>query len=101
MESCSPCPGIPVHVPVETPFTIAWNTHTDLRDNIATLVHQHRDDFAPDPWAHHIRDSRSFSDVLSTSDSAGSFVSVAFSASRFFNLMASETVTPPNFEYQL
>src|ERR1019366_1811456 len=27
METCSRCRGIRVHDPVETPFTMAWNTH--------------------------------------------------------------------------
>jgi hypothetical protein len=30
METCSRCRGIRVHDPVETLFTIAWNTHRIL-----------------------------------------------------------------------
>ena len=31
METCSRCRGIRVHDPVETPFTIAWNTQLRVR----------------------------------------------------------------------
>src|ERR1035441_7921237 len=31
METCSRCRGIRVHDPVETPFTMAWNTHFPFR----------------------------------------------------------------------
>ena len=37
MESCSRCRGIRVHDPVETLFTIAWNTQYYLPTNRATL----------------------------------------------------------------
>ena len=40
MESCSRCRGIRVHDPVETLFTIAWNTHVEqpLGDIVPDLL---------------------------------------------------------------
>jgi hypothetical protein len=38
METCSHCRGIRVHDPVETPFTIAWNTHSATTVAVALSV---------------------------------------------------------------
>ena len=38
METCSRCRGIRVHDPVETLFTIAWNTHQELSGIVAEHI---------------------------------------------------------------
>ena len=72
------------------------------RPPLAHLValHEDRDGFTPGGGRYHSRDSRSFNAAWSSSDSAGDGFSRAFSSSRAFSRLASDTSMPPNLAFQ-
>src|SRR5580704_10823635 len=63
--------------------------------------HQHGHRFAPRLRAHHFRPRRSFRAALSSSASASSLLSLLFSASSSLRRLASDTVIPAYFAFQL